>query len=459
MTEPAGLTPGTVESAALPRKRLGVAFGRRFFLLIGVGFVWAVPAIADPRLALAVLAWDALVLVAWAVDLAQVARVKPLLVRRSWRGPLAVGTECTVELAIENTSRVAVVAAIVDAVPGTLRPDPPHVRIAAPPWRRAAASYTVRPAARGDAQVGDAYLRCQGPLGIAERWLRADLAQGVRVYPSMTGAGEGDFLLSRSRQADRERRRARLRGAGREFESLREYREGDELRDICWTAAARRGKLVTRTYTVERSQTVWIVIDSGRLMRARVNGLSKLDHAVAGALNLARVAMHAGARVGLESYGRAVRHRLPPARGSAHLRELLARLAVVREEAQEADHLQAASRLLADQPRRCLVVWLTDIADTAMTPEVVEAASCMSPRHLVLLVAVGQPDVRDLADRLPGTEREMFQVAAASEVVHRRDLLLARLRERGILAMEANAAALSPAIVNSYLEIKARNRI
>jgi len=127
--------------------------------------------------------------------------------------------------------------------------------------------------------------------------------------------------------------------------------------------------------------------------------------------------------------------------------------------ATEADHLQMAARLLTDQKRRSLVVWLTDLAETAMTPEVIEAASMMMPRHLVLFVVIGQPDLGELAAKTPGSESEMYQVAAAQEMVHRRELLLARLRERGALAMEVNSGAVSPVIVNAYLQIKERNQL
>jgi uncharacterized protein (DUF58 family) len=217
--------------------------------------------------------------------------------------------------------------------------------------------------------------------------------------------------------------------------------------------------LVTRVYQIERSQTVWIVIDSGRLMRARVGGFSKLDHAVNSALILAQVALYSGDRVGLVAYGRAIRQQLPAAKGSAHLRQLIEQLALVREEVSEADHLHVAGRLLRDQKRRSLMVWLTDLAETAMTPEVIEAAAMMMPKHLVLFVVIGQPDLRELAGKRPQSETEMYQVAAAQEMVHRRELLLARLRERGALALEVNSGTISPALVNSYLEIKERNQL
>jgi uncharacterized protein (DUF58 family) len=250
-----------------------------------------------------------------------------------------------------------------------------------------------------------------------------------------------------------------MRGIGREFESLREYQEGDEYRDICWTASARRAKLVTRIYQMERSQTVWIVIDSGRLMRARVGSFSKLDKAVNSALSLAQIALYSGDRVGLIAYGRGIRQQLPAAKGSAHLRQLIERLALVQEEGSEADHLQMASRLLTDQKRRSLIVWLTDLAETAMTPEVIEAASMMMPRHLVLFVVIGQPDLGELAAKSPQSESEMYRIAAAQEMVHRRELLLARLRERGALAMEVSSGSVSPVVVNAYLQIKERSQL
>jgi uncharacterized protein (DUF58 family) len=159
------------------------------------------------------------------------------------------------------------------------------------------------------------------------------------------------------------------------------------------------------------------------------------------------------------TYGRAVRQRVPADRGGLHLRQLMESLADVQEETSEADHLQAAGRLLTDQKRRSLVVWLTDLAETAMTPEVIDAASRMMPRHLVLFVVIGQPDLGELAAEEPKNEQQMFQIAAAQEVIHRRELLLARLRERGALALEVSSGTLSPALVNSYLEVKQRNRL
>jgi len=428
-------------------------------MLLFVGLVWLGPAFFDSRFIYAMLAWDAFVVLLWIVDLVQMPRASRLSVKRSWHSPAALSIESEITLTVENSSGRTIRATLIDNVPPQLRSEPPTLTLSAPRRGEGVDTYRIRPIKRGDAKIGDCYVRYQSLLRIAEKWVRVPLEQTVRIYPDLDEAKRHSMYLLRSRQIALEKRRTRMRGIGREFESLREYQQGDEYRDICWTAAARRAKLVTRVYQMERSQTVWVVVDSGRLMRARVGNLSKLDQAVNAALSLAQVALYSGDRVGLVAYGRAIRHQLPAAKGSLHLRQMIEQLALVWEEGAEADHLQMAGRLMSDQKRRSLIVWLTDLAETAMTPEVIEAASMMMPRHLVLFVVIGQPDLGQLAGKTPQNESEMYRVAAAQEMVHRREMLLARLRERGALAMEVTSGAVSPALVNAYLQIKERSQL
>ncbi|HEV2470335.1 MAG TPA: DUF58 domain-containing protein [Candidatus Sulfotelmatobacter sp.] len=453
------LIPPEIEAKTRSHKRIGVAFGDRFFMLLFVGLVWLGPAFVDSRFLYGLLAWDVLIVIAWIADLAWLPKPPQISVKRTWKSPVALSVESEVGLTVENLSGTSVHASLIDTVPLQLRTEPPALTVYAKAKSEDAAAYRIRPIERGDAKLGDCYVRYQSLLRIAERWVSAPLEQTVRIYPNLDEAKRHSIYLLRSRQMAMERRRTRVRGIGREFESLREYQDGDEYRDICWTASARRAKLVTRQYQIERSQTVWIVIDAGRLMRARVGGFSKLDQAVNAALSLAQVALYSGDQVGLIAYGRGIRQQLPAAKGSAHLRQMIERLAMVREETSEADHLQMAGRLLADQKRRSLIVWMTDLAETAMTPEVIEAASMMMPRHLVLFVVIGQPDLGALAAKTPQSEAEMYRVAAAQEMVHRRELLLARLRERGALAMEVSSGIVSPVLVNAYLQIKERSQL
>jgi uncharacterized protein (DUF58 family) len=459
VSESDSLIPSPVTADAAKKGRLSAAFGPRFFLLLLIGLVWLGPASIDLKFLYGMLAWDLIVLAAWGVDLACLPRPGLLSLTRSWSAPPALSVAGGIDLTLQNRSATALHVALVDNVPLQLRPEAPEVNLMVPARAVASKSYEIFPGMRGNATLGSAYIRYQSSFRIAERWAVAELGQNVCIYPNLEEAREHSVYLIRSRQIELEKRYARTRGMGREFESLREYSEGDEFRNICWSASARRGKLITRLFQTERSQTIWLVLDSGRLMRTKVAGLSKLDFAVNAALSLGQVAMGRGDRVGLLAYGRSIGHRVSPNRGALHLRKLIEQLALVREESEESDHLQAASMLLSIQTRRSLIVWITDLAETAMTPEVIDAAGRILSRHVVIFVVVGQPDLRKLADKDPASVSQMYLTAAAQEMLHRREVLLAGLRRHGALAAEVDSGNLSTAVVNSYLEAKERNLI
>ncbi len=453
------MIPVSVEGQARPSQRLAFSFGYRFFLFLLMGLVWLIPAFLDRRFAYAMVAWDLLLLAAWVIDLLSLPNPNRLHIRRSWTSPLALSVASETKIVVRNDSKWTLHVRLLDAISASLRTVPPELEMTVAADEEAEAEYSIQPTQRGTATASRIFVRYEGPFRIAQRWAMADLPQKLTVYPNLNEAKRHAVYLVRSRQVALEKRFSRIRGAGRAFESLRDYQDGDDFADICWTATARRGKPVTRLYELEKSQTIWIVLDTGRLMRTRVESLSKLDHAVNAALALGQVALYTGDRVGLLAYSRNVQQRIPAVRGNSQLRQFLETLAQIHENEAEADHLQAASQLMRDQKRRSLVVWITDLAETAMTPEVVEAASKLLPRHLVLFVVIGQPDLRIAASRRPENVSEMYQLAAAQEVIHRRELLLARLRERGALAVEADSGDLAPLLVNSYLTIKRKSQL
>jgi len=453
------LTPSPVRAPARETRRLAFGFGRRFFLIMLLGILWAVPAFRDLRFLWLMAAWDLCAVLAWAIDFSRLPMAHQLVLERSWAGPPSLSNEVEVSLNVQNLGSAPVECSVLDDAPRAMRAQPPQVELTAPARGSGSASYVVRPLERGDVRLGQAYLRYRSAAQFAERWAVADLAQTVQVYPDLEESRRNNIYLSRARQIELERRLIRQRGVGREFESLREYQQGDEFRNICWTATARRGKHVTKLFQVERSQAVWLVMDAGRLLRARVGELSKLDLSVNAALSLAQIALYSGDRVGLLVYGRDIQQRVGLGRGMSHLRVILESLAAAREEPAEADHLRAASALMQLQKQRALIIWITDLADTSMTPEVIESASQILSKHLLLFTVIAQPDLQQLAARYPEDAREMFEVAAAQELVQRREALIGRVRTRGALALEIDPATLTAELVNQYLEVKERNLI
>jgi uncharacterized protein (DUF58 family) len=343
---------------------------------------------------------------------------------------------------------------LIDDLPAPFLDQPASHTLDAYPEAPATVRYEFIPGERGDQVTGRLYVRYRSPIGLAERWASADLIQTVRIYPTLRTPEENRLYLARHHRIDLQMRMRRQRGTGRDFESLRDYLEGDELRDICWTASARRGSLVTRLYEMEKSQAVWIVLDAGRLQSGRVGHYTKLDHAAAGALALAQIALSSGDRIGLLAYGRDTQQLVLPGRGAAHLRLLLDALAQVRAESLEADHLRAAATLMHRQSRRSLIIWMTDFAETAMQPEVLDAAARLVRRHLLLFIAISQQDVRRIADATPETMDAMFESAAAQALLNRRERLLRRLQERGAITLETPPESLAAAALNRYLEVK-----
>jgi uncharacterized protein (DUF58 family) len=168
------------------------------------------------------------------------------------------------------------------------------------------------------------------------------------------------------------------------------------------------------------------------------------------------LALFSGDRVGLLAYGQGIQQRLLPGRGSAHLRQLIEALAQVRAESGEADHLRATATLNRLQPRRSLILWVTDLAETSMRPEVIDGAVQLLRRHVLLFVAMAQPEVESIAKARPKTVDQMFRAAAAQEMAGRRDLLLARLHEHGALTLDLNPEALTSSVLNQYLTVKER---
>jgi uncharacterized protein (DUF58 family) len=461
----ASLHPEPIRAACKPRGRFAFGLTPRTIWLLVAGLALALPGFFSARLAYGMLIWDALVLLAVLWDGMRLPAPQSITVERSWSNAPSLSSPTEVEIAVEQNGGTILECRVVDDLPEALVGVPSTRSLRVYPRVRAALRYAIDPRDRGDVTTGAVYLRYRSLLGLIDKWAMAPLQQTVRVYPALRQGEDQEIFLARGRQIDLELRQVRERGLGRDFESLREYLEGDDLRDICWTATARRGALITRRYQTERSQAVWVVLDAGRLLQGRIlrdtddqerRGYSKLDYACSTAVALAQLALYSGDRVGLLVYGQHVQQRLLPGRGPAHMRLIVEALAQARAESSEADHLRATATLNRWQPRRALILWITDLAETAMRPEVIDGAMQLLRRHVLLFVAMAQPDVEAIAKGRPKNVEQMFRAAAAQELVMRRELLLARLRDQGALTLDLDPDKLTSAVLNQYLKVKER---
>jgi len=481
------LIPQEVSARAHELGRVGFGVTSRGLMLLLAGVLFAVPEFFHPHRLWMMLAWDWVIAVLIVVDLAGLPSPGRITVTRRFVHSPAIGQETEIELAVVQESRGVVTMQVTDELCVSLIAMPVALTLVAYPRDAVKASLKVRPGERGDFALGKIFLRYRGMLGLGERWAVCDSEQRIRVFPATEQAGENTALyLMRARQIELQKRRLRLRGIGREFESLRDYQRGDELRNISWTATARRAKLITRQFTTERSQQVWVVLDAGRLSRTayelrRADGeglrpmsqnrdmghpaiddglsVTQLDQAATAAVMLAQVIGSSGDKFALLTYGRKVQQQLLPGNGPSHLRVMIDLLSQTRSERSEADHLNAVSRLKNLQRRRGLVLWVTEMADSVGRPEVVTAAAELVRRHLVVLVLLQHPELDALSVREPKNVEEMFASTAAQQILERRREAIVKLRQQGVLVVETTPGKVGAAAITKYLEVKAQGQV
>lgn len=316
-------------------------------------------------------------------------------------------------------------------------------------------TYTVVPKQRGAYAWGDLYLRQLGPWGLAWHDWRIPQAASVAVYPDLIGLRELSLRLTL--QTSGNIRKARRMGMGTEFTELRDYSTGDDLRFVDWKATARKSRLLVRVLEPEQEQTLVILLDRGRLMTAQVAGLARFDWALNAALSLALAGLHRGDRVGIGVFDRQMHTWISPERGAHQLPKLLAQLTPVEPIFQEPDYLNAVATVTQRQTRRALVVLLTDIIDQTASAELFGAMMQLAPRYLPFCVALRDRRVDDRAIHPAEDVQAAYSRAVAIDLLAQRQLALAKLKQRGVLILDAPADQVSTQLVDCYLQLKARN--
>jgi uncharacterized protein (DUF58 family) len=248
-------------------------------------------------------------------------------------------------------------------------------------------------------------------------------------------------------------RRVRHRGGSTEFESLRDYVSGDDVRRLDWKATARRARLIVRNQEAERNQTVLLLVDCGRLMNATEDGVAKLDHAVNAALLLAHVALARGDRVGLCTFSGKVHSFLVPRGNLAQNRLIGDALYDLRGDYSESDHARCLKFVAARHSKRSLLVVLTDFVDATTAAEMVAHLELAARRHVVLFAALKDPFLDRAASAVADTELAAFKKAAALDLLHDRREVLERIRHAGGFVVDAQPGEITPPIINRYLEV------
>lgn len=435
-----------------------MTFTRRWLILFALGAIPLLFTGISRSFVSISLAWDSLTLMLAFADWMLLPDPALIEIEREADDKLSLGVENRVCVRLRNGADFPITLQLADSPPPEMRADQPEepFEMTLKPGGRQAAVYHVTPSTRGDYTFGDVWLRVRGRLGLVRRTTRVALHTHVKVYPNLIEAAKFALMARKGRLQQMGIRAARLRGAGREFESLRDYMPDDEPRRIDWKASARRGKLVARQYEVERSQNVILALDVGRTMLAEIDGIQKIDYAINAALLLAFVATLSDDKVGLIVFADTVQSYLPPRKGRAQVYAILEALYNARASLSEPDYRGALSYLQARWRKRSLMVCFTDLWDPDSSRVTINELAALQPRHLVAAVTLLDPRVLDIAAQPPNDATHLFDKAVATQVLDDRHKAMVALTQRGVLVVDSPADRLSAELVNRYLEVKER---
>lgn len=433
-------------------------FTRRFFILLAIGFVPLSLSWNFPELRLLVLIYDVALIIIALIDYF-VSRKLPeeLFLTREFSKRFAIGDETEVKLHIENQSPRDFSLIIKDEFPPELNlSESRQAKLTVEAQTMKDFIYGLTPPRRGKYEFGKTAVRFLSRFGFV--WCQTDLgkAESVKVYPNMRRAREMELKALGAHSFLAVQRKAVLRGEGREFESMRDYVRGDELRHISWTTTARRGKLTTRQYQIERDQTIIIALDAGRLMTGRIGDETKFDTAIHAALALMSAAARGGDNCGLMVFGRKVKKYLPPKKGIGHIDAVLETLHDLEPELIEPSYSRAFQHIAANSKKRSFVVILTDLVDKESSKELINSLKLLRPRHLPLVVTIGDRDLNATVSQIPKELKDVFTQSAAEEIIYGRESALRLVESIGGLALDVTTQTLAPKLLETYLRVKER---
>ncbi len=315
--------------------------------------------------------------------------------------------------------------------------------------------YEVIPSRRGRRTFGAVTVRYPSPLGFMARQERVELPADADVYPDVHAARALELLRRQGRQ-DARLGSLRVRGGDTEFERLRPYQVGDEIRHVDWRSSARRDDLTVRQFQAESNQNVVFALDVGRSMRGDTGGLTAVDHALNAALLTADVALRGGDKAGLMVFDETPRRFVPPTGGRAGGRKLTRAVYDLEAGLGATDYGAAMAFLRAQVRVRSLFIVFTNLLEPRSAKELAASVKGLLPRHLPLCVLLRDTDVETLATAPSASVDDLYVRAAAAESLAWRDSLIRGLRKAGVLVLDARPGDLTPELVKGYLEVKAR---
>ena len=445
-----------------------MALTGRFAFVLALGVVPVVVAGLGgaPQAWLAVVAWLLLVVAAGLVDLSLAGSPRTVALGRELPDRVRLGERVTSTLTLQNLGSRTLRATVRDGwEPSAGVSGPNRTRLVVPPGERRRITLELTPQRRGDRRTGQVTIRSAGPLGLWSRQATLASAGRVRILPPFHSRVHLPSRLTRLRELDG-RTPLLIRGQGTEFDSIREYVRGDDVRSIDWRATARHvdpevpgnTRLMVRTWRPERDRRIVIVADTSRTAAARIADEPRLDTAYEASLLLAALATHAGDRVDFLATDRRLRGRVHGATGPELLARMVDAMAGIDAELVEADWAVVPAQVRRVTSHHALVVLLTAADSPGSARGLLSVLPQLTSRHTVVVASVADPALIDTSRDRSDLDA-VYRAAAAERGLNDGERVGAAIRRLGALTVTASPHELPPALADRYLELKASGRL
>ena len=419
-------------------------------------------------------AYLVLLLIVSVIDYATNPLLGQLEVTRQMNSKFSLAVENVVTLKVVNRSRHPLRLCIKDDFPDAFFYDAVLHECRVPPMQHVDISYRLTPLRRGVYGFADIHLQGWGVLGLIVRRRRIPAAAEIKVYPNLQAVRQYELLVKRGMLHHIGLKSSRQFGEGTEMERLREYSPDDDFRRIDWNATARQRKPIVREFETERNQDIVIMLDTGRLMASPIlletdtlttpettsqKAMLKLDYAINTTLMTAYVSMLKGDKVGLIAFADSVHQYLSPKPGKKQFLTMLEAIYALPVHPVEPDFREAFKYLALKQRRRALIILFTDILDSDSAEGIAAYVSQLSKHHLVVCVTLTDSGIVELAEQRTENSKSVYQKAIAERLLQEKHATLEILRRQGVITIDVPAHQLTMAVVNKYLELKAKSRI
>lgn len=384
---------------------------------------------------------------------------EPLTIKRHVKERLSLGDDNPVRLELVNNSPQPISYTLIEGYPVEMQDRSTSFTNVLAPGAKKEYHYSFKPGKRGEFEFGDVFVLIRSMFFMASRSMRLPLKQTVHVYPSVLQMKRYELLVFQQQKTSAGIKKIRRLGNNSEFEQIKNYVQGDELKKINWKATSRRNELMVNQYQEEKSQNIFCIIDKSRNMQMEFDGLSLLDYAINSSLVFSNIALRKGDKAGLVTYSDKIGTMLPPERSAGQMRRIQEALYNQRTHFKEANFELLYQTIRRSINTRSLLVLFTNFETEFAMRRALPMLRQLNKKHVLVVVFFENSELQELAYQQPRSLQEVYQGAVAEKMMSLKSKIAQELRRNGIQTVLTLPGDLSVNTINKYLELKAKGAI